>query len=272
MHPEVASTRIDGFSDRLPQPQRVLITAAASGIGRSIAEAFVRNGAEVQLCDVDAAALDECRSNLPQARSSHVDLTDSVALNEWLAVAAAELGGVDVLVNNAGVKGPTAFVEDISIEEWRSCLSIGLDAQFICCRQVVPVMKRQRSGRIINISSTAGLFGVGLRTPYAATKWAVIGLTKSLAVELGPYGVTCNCICPGSVRGTRIDHVIGADAALRDVDVETVRTEYLQGQSIHRFVEPSEVAALCIFLASPAAAMISGQALAIDGNSETFHI
>ncbi len=248
------------------------ITAAASGIGRSIAEAFLRSGAIVHLCDVDPAALEECRADLPAARSSLVDLADPSALERWLSDVTTELGGLDVLVNNAGVKGPTAFVEDVSLADWRSCLAIGLDAQFLCCRAVVPIMKQQGSGRIINVSSTAGLFGVGMRTPYAAAKWAVVGLTKSLAIELGPYGVTCNCVCPGSVRGERIDRVIEAEAALRSVDAETVRAEYLQVQSVRRFVEPAEVAALCLYLASPAAAMVTGQALAIDGNTETFHI
>ncbi len=250
----------------------MVITAAASGIGRAIAEAFLRHGAIVHLCDVDPAALDQCRADLPGVQATEVDLADAEALEGWLSAAMVDLGGIDVLVNNAGVKGPTAFVEDVSIAEWRSCLAIGLDSQFLCSRVVVPAMKRQRSGRIINISSTAGLFGLGLRTPYAATKWAVVGLTKSLAIELGPHGVTCNCICPGSVQGERIDRVIEADAALRGVSAEVVRAEYLQGQSVNRFVEPTEVAALCLYLASSSAAMITGQALAIDGNTETFHL
>ena len=139
-------------------------------------------------------------------------------------------------------------------------------------RHVAPILKAQGSGTVINLSSMAGMVGYGMRTPYAAAKWAVVGLTKSLAIELGPHDVTCNCICPGSVAGERIERVISAEAAQRSVTADLVRGEYLSGQSISRFVEPSEIAGLCVFLASPAARMISGQAIAIDGHTETYHL
>jgi NAD(P)-dependent dehydrogenase (short-subunit alcohol dehydrogenase family) len=137
---------------------------------------------------------------------------------------------------------------------------------------VAPLMKAQGHGSIINMSSAAGLYGYGMRSPYAAAKWAVIGLTKSLAVELGPHGVRCNAICPGSVRGARMDAVIAEQSAQRGVPVATVEAEYIEGQSIKRFVEPQEIAELCVFLASPAASMISGQAIAVDGHTETYHL
>jgi NAD(P)-dependent dehydrogenase (short-subunit alcohol dehydrogenase family) len=252
--------------------QRVIVTAAASGIGRVTAEAFQAQGAEVRVCDVDDAALIQCRTNNPGLNPARVDLADTAAIDRWLDEALDDLGGIDVLVNNAGIKGPTAFVEDVSIAEWRASLAISLDSHFACARRVAPLMKAQGHGSIINMSSTAGLVGFGLRTPYAAAKWAVIGLTKSMAIELGPHNVTCNCICPGSVRGDRMKHVVATEAAERGVSPETVQAEYVNGQSIKRFVEPTEVAGLCLFLASPAAAMITGQALTIDGHSETYHI
>ncbi len=251
---------------------RVVITAAASGIGRVVAGAFAAQGAQVQLCDVDDAALAAVRAELPGVAATKVDLADGDALDAWLDAAVAGLGGVDVLVNNAGTKGPTAFVEDVSPDEWRDCLAVGLDTHYRCARKVAPVMKGQGSGSIINISSTAGLHGYGMRTPYAAVKWAVIGLTKSLAVELGPHGVRCNAICPGSVAGARMDAVIAAEAATRGVDPAVVEREYVGGQSIKRFVDPSEIADMCLFLASPAARMVSGQAIGVDGHTETFHL
>lgn len=251
---------------------RVIITAAAGGIGRVIAEAFVADGATVHVCDVDAAAVADAASFHPSLHPSVVDLADEAALDAWLRAAIDDLGGVDVLVNNAGTKGPTAFVEDVSLDEWRSCMAVGLDSHFLCARRVAPVMKAQRSGSIINLSSTAGLFGYGMRTPYAAVKWAVIGFTKSLAIELGDSGVRCNCICPGSVRGARMDAVIAAEAAHRGVEPELVTREYVGGQSLKRFVEASDVAEMCRFLASPAAAMVSGQAIGVDGHTETFHL
>lgn len=252
--------------------QRVIVTAAAAGIGRAIADAFAAEGATVHVCDVDERALAECRTTSPSLRASHVDLADESSIDAWLHEAITDMGGVDVLVNNAGTKGPTAFVEDVTLDEWRACFAVGLESHFACTRRVVPVMKAQRSGSIINLSSTAGLFGYGMRTPYAAVKWAVIGLTKSVAVEVGPHGVRCNAICPGSVSGPRMDAVIAAEAAHRDVPADVVATEYAAGHSMKRFVDPSEIAAMCVFLASPAAAMVSGQAISVDGHTETFHL
>lgn len=237
-----------------------------------VAAAFAAQGARVHLCDVDDDALREVRDALPGVTATKVDLADPAALDAWLDAAIADLGGVDVLVNNAGAKGPTACVEDVGLDEWRACLAVGLDTHFLCVRKVAPVMKAQGAGSIVNISSTAGLYGYGMRTPYAAAKWAVIGLTKSLAVELGPYGVRCNAVCPGSVAGDRMTAVIAAEAAHRGVDAAEVEAEYVGGQSIARFVEPSEIADMCLFLASPAAKMVSGQAIAIDGHTETFHL
>ena len=252
--------------------QRVIITAAAGGIGRAIAEVFVAEGATVHLCDVDDVALGQVRSAMPDVVATRVDLLDGNAIDEWLSASIAALGGVDVLVNNAGTKGPTAFVEDVTPDAWRDCLSVTLDSHYRCARLVAPVMKRQGSGSIVNMSSMAGQLGYGMRTPYAAAKWAVIGLTKSLAIELGPYSVRCNAICPGSVRGPRMDRVIADEAARRGVEPHVVAAEYVAGQSIARFVEAREIAAMCVFLASPAAAMVTGQAIAVDGHTETYHL
>lgn len=252
--------------------QRVIITAAAAGIGRVIAEAFIAQGARVHLCDVNDAALADAQAALPTAVVTKVDLADGDAVDRWMQAALADLGGIDVLVNNAGIKGPTAFVEDVTPEEWRESLAIGLDTQYLCARRVAPLMKAQGSGSIINMSSMAGVYGYGMRTPYAAVKWAVVGLTKSLAIELGPHHVRCNAICPGSVAGARMDSVIANEANMRGVSADVVKTEYLSGQSIKRFVEASEIADMCLFLASPASKMVTGQAIGVDGHTEAFHL
>ena len=252
--------------------QRVVITAAAGGIGRVIAEAFLARGDQVAVCDVDVAAVEQFRAAYPQASAAVVDLADGNALDRWLDEAIGTLGGVDVLVNNAGTKGPTAYIEDVDPADWSACLTVSLDSHYRCARRVAPLLKQQRSGTIIEISSMAGMYGYGMRTPYAAAKWAVVGLTKSLAIELGPFGVTCNAICPGSVRGNRIDSVIAAEAAQRGVAPQVVADEYVAGQSIKRFVEPSEIADMCLFLSSSAARMVSGQAIGVDGHTETYHL
>jgi NAD(P)-dependent dehydrogenase (short-subunit alcohol dehydrogenase family) len=253
-------------------PLRVIVTAAAGGIGRSIAQAFAAQGARVHVCDVDEVALRAFREANDRIAAALVDVSRPQELDAWFETALGDLGGIDVLVNNAGTKGPTSFVEEIDHTSWRECLAVCLDSHFLCVRQVAPLMKQQKSGCIINMSSVAGLVGFGMRSPYAAAKWAVIGFTKSIAVELGPHNVRVNAICPGTVKGERIDRVIAAESQRRSMPFDKVAEEYISGQSIKRYVEPSEIADLCLFLASPAAKMISGQAIAVDGHTETYHI
>ncbi len=252
--------------------QRVMITAAATGIGRAIAKAFFDEGAKVHICDVNEQALVSFREDFPEIAATHVNVRSEGEIDAWFDDALDNLGGLDVMVNNAGIKGPTAPVDDIDYADWRETIEVCLDSQFLCARRAAPVMKAQGSGLIINMSSNAGQFGFGNRTPYAAAKWAVIGLTKSLAIELGPHGVRCNAICPGAVNGPRIMRVAEGEAALRGVAVDVVAKELVNAQSLSRLTEPEEVAGLCLYLASPAAYMINGQDIAIDGHIETFHI
>jgi NAD(P)-dependent dehydrogenase (short-subunit alcohol dehydrogenase family) len=249
-----------------------MITAAADGIGRSIAKAFSDDGAKVHICDINEEALERFREEFPDIAATHVNVRHEGEIDAWFDDALDDLGGLDVMVNNAGIKGPTAPVDDIDYAEWRECIEVCLDSQFLCARRAAPVMKAQKNGSIVNLSSTAGLYGFGNRTPYAAAKWAVIGLTKSLAVELGPHNVRCNAICPGAVRGDRINRVIQGEADMRGVPFEVVAKEMVWSQSISRFVEPGEIADMCLFLASPAAKMVNGQAIAVDGHLETMHI
>ena len=252
--------------------QRVMITAAADGIGRAIARAFADEGARVHICDVNEAALAAFRHENPEIAATRVDVSNEGEVDAWFDAALDDLGGLDVLVNNAGTKGPTAPIDDVEFADWKACLAVCLDSQFLCARRAAPVMKAQGAGSIINLSSTAGLYGFGNRTPYAAAKWAVIGLTKSLAIELGPHNVRCNAICPGAVKGDRINRVIDGEAKMRGVDFDVVAKEMVWGQSISRFVEPQEIADMCLFLASPGSKMVNGQAIAVDGYLETMHI
>ena len=248
--------------------QRVFITAGAGGIGRVIAESYLAQGATVFVCDVDSAAV----ATLPDGIMGQVvDVTDEAGLDAWVASGLDRMGGCDVLINNAGVAGQAGPIEDLDLAQWKTCLAVNLDAQMLTCRRIAPVMKEQGSGVITNLSSTSGLYAVPFRAPYVAAKWAVIGLTKTLATELGPFGIRCNAICPGAVSGDRMDRVLAAEAKARGGTPEDVFKDYASGSSLRRFAEPQEIAKLCLFLSSEAASFISGQAIAVDGNTETYH-
>jgi NAD(P)-dependent dehydrogenase (short-subunit alcohol dehydrogenase family) len=248
---------------------RVLVTAGCAGIGRATSEAFAQAGARVHVCDIDPAAREVFQAARPEITISDSDVADPQAVDRLFEEAMAHLGGLDVLVNNAGIAGPTAPIEEIEVADWRRTLAVDLESFYLCTRRAVPILKRQKAGSIVNISSTAGLFGFPLRTPYAAAKWGVIGLTKSLAMELGPHGIRVNAVCPGSVDGPRMDQVIAADAVARGLDETVVRRGYERQASLRSFIAPEDIANMVVFLCSSAGAMISGEALAVDGHTES---
>ncbi len=245
---------------------RVLITAGAAGIGRAMCETFQANGAKVHTCDVDEQALAVLRSDFPGVTASVTDVSDPAQVDILFAEATASLGGLDVMINNAGIAGPTAPVEDISEEDWRRTLDINITGQFFCVRRAVPLLREAGGGSIINLSSAAGIFGFPLRTPYSASKWAVVGVTKSLAMELGKDGIRVNALCPGAVAGERIDRVIAAKAEQRGITIQDMQDIVLGDTSLKTFVTAQDIANMALYLASPAGERISGQAMSVDGH------
>ncbi|MBX9777426.1 MAG: SDR family oxidoreductase [Xanthobacteraceae bacterium] len=248
--------------------QRVLITAGASGIGSEIARAFAATGARVFVCDIDADALTSFATALPGALTTRCDVADRRDVEDMVAAGAAALGGLDVLVNNAGIAGPTDPVEAMDPDEWEKVVAVNLNGTFNVTRCAIPHLRRSAAGVIINMSSVAGRLGYPNRSPYATTKWGLIGFTKTLSMELGEFGIRVNAILPGAVAGPRLDRVYDARARVGGRSVEEIKTRALANQSLKTFVDPRDVAALAVFLASDAAKSISGQALPIDGDRQ----
>ncbi len=253
----------------LNRNQVVLVTAGASGIGRIIAEKFLSYGCLVHICDIDRDAIDEFLTKNPRASASMADVSDPGQVELLFKDFSSYFDHLDILVNNAGIAGPTADLAEIRPADWDKTIAVNLNGQFYVTRLAIPIMKKAGSGSIINISSSAGLFGCPKRAPYVASKWAIIGITKTLAMELGPLGIRVNAICPGSVEGPRIEKVIKRDADSRECSPEEIRKIYACQMSLRRFVTPDEIAGMAIFLASDMGAGISGQAIGVDGHTES---
>jgi len=249
--------------------QRVLVTAGASGIGKEIARAFVASGATVCVCDIDTTALQTAAKEIPGMLIQVCDISRRQDIERMVPAAVAALGGLDVLVNNAGISGPTAPVEEMNPDAWENVMQVDLTGTFNVTRMAIPHLKKSSAGAIINMSSVAGRFGYANRSPYCTAKWGLIGFTKTLSIELGAHGVRANAILPGAVGGARIEKVFEGRAQATHESLEEIRKEAMAVQSIKRLVDPKDIAALAVFLASDAAKSISGQMLPIDNDMQS---
>ena len=257
---------------------RVIVTAGAGGIGRVIADAFLQEGARVHICDVDAAQVESFvtthrnGATAGRASGSVCDVSNRAQVDSLFAGAIENLGGLDCLVNNAGIAGPTGPVHEIATEDWDRCINVNLTGQFNCARLAVPHLLAASSEpsanvSMLNLSSLAGRLGFALRTPYAASKWGVIGLTRSLAIELGPAGIRVNALLPGVVAGERQHRVLSAKAKARGISFEEMEALAFSYTSIKEYVTPEQLADLALFTASPRGRTISGQSLSVCGDT-----
>ena len=252
--------------DRSLKGKRALVTAGATGIGLVLARTFAEHGARVHICDIDRTALQRAREEFPHLTQKVADVANLADVDRLFEDVARQMDGLDVLVNNAGIAGPTARVEDMDPAEWDRCIAVDLSSMFYCTRRAMPMIKAAGGGSIINLSSVAGRLGFALRTPYSAAKWGVVGFTKSLAIEAGPDGVRVNCIQPGNVEGDRINRVIAAKAQAFGISFEEQRQKLLETASLRTFVTAQDIAEMALFLASDAGRHISGQALSVCGD------
>ena len=244
--------------------KRVLITAGASGIGLAMGHAFADAGYDVWVTDVDGTALADCPAGWTARK---VDVADDGQMRDLFAAVKAA-GGVDVVCANAGVAGPTALVEDVDWDDWKACVDITVGGAFLTAKYATPLLKARGAGAIVLTSSTAGIFGYPNRAPYAAAKWGVIGLMKTLAMELGPHGIRANAICPGAVEGPRMEGVLEREAAAKGMTRDDVYEGYASGTSMRTFVRAEDIANMAVFLGSDGAARVSGQVISVDGHTE----
>jgi NAD(P)-dependent dehydrogenase (short-subunit alcohol dehydrogenase family) len=246
-----------------------IVTGGGRGIGRAIALSFASEGARVVLAGSVQQVLDDVAGEIRReggtALPIRADVSDEAAVEQMVAAALKEFGRIDMLVNNAGIIGPTAPVVRVDLEDWDHTLSVNLTGAFLCAKHALPSMIEQGSGRIINITSVAGLIGYALRSPYCVSKWGMIGLTRTLAEEVGAYAITANAIAPGPVRGPRIDEVIRRRATESGRTVEQVEREYVESLALKRMVEEDDIAAMALFLASDEARNITGETFEVSG-------
>ena len=247
---------------------KVIIIAAASGIGKKIAESFLSQKAKVFICDNSVSAIRKFQAEFPEIFVQKADVAIYEEVKSFFEAVKRQTEDIDVLINCAGIAGPTGRLEELAVEAWEACIQVNVNGMFYCLKEAIPLLKKSKSASVINLASSASFFGFPFRSAYASSKWATIGLTKTLAMELGKEGIRVNAICPGSVNGERIDRVIASDAKAQGKSVEEIRDLYVKQTSMKTFVDPEDVAQLCLFLASTHARFISGQAIGLDGHTE----
>ena len=250
--------------------KKFIISAAGDGIGFAISKLIIENGGKVYLTDIDQKKINKISLNNKYKNkifANQLDANNHNQVRQYFK-SLSNLKKIDGLINNVGIAGPTKYIEKITREEWKNTIETNLNSHFFFTKFAIPLLKKNKSGSIINLSSTAGLFGFPQRTPYAASKWAIIGLTKSLAMELGKFKIRVNAICPGSVEGDRMKRVISAKAKLLKVNSNKIQKEFESMTSIKSFVSKEDIASMAVYLLSDNSINISGQAIAVDGHTE----
>jgi len=250
--------------------KKIIISAGASGIGWATAKICLSKGAYVYLCDIDNKSLNKIKKH-PLANKKlfyyECDASDEDDVSNFFSQVNRKTKKVDALINNVGVAGPTGTIEKLSSEDWEKTLKINVISHFYFAKLAIPMLKKNKGGSIINISSGAGIMGFPLRSPYAASKWAVIGLTKTLAMELGKFKIRVNAICPGTIKGDRMIRVIKDKAKFLKVSKKKIEKDFISMASMNSWINEEDIGKMCSYLISSDGEKISGQAIPIDGNA-----
>tara|TARA_Y100001980_G_C14545670_1_gene325364 strand:+ start:208 stop:993 length:786 start_codon:yes stop_codon:yes gene_type:complete len=250
--------------------KKIIISAGASGIGWSTAKNCLSKGATVYICDIESKYLKKAQKhplNKKKLFAYECDASDEYAVSNFFDKIKKKTKKIDALINNVGIAGPTGSIEKLSSEDWEKTLKINVISHFYFTKLAIPMLKKNKRGSIINISSTAGIMGFALRSPYAASKWAIIGLTKTLAIELGKSKIRVNAVCPGTIKGSRMDRVIKDKAKFLNVPKKIIEKDFLSMASINSWILQEDIANMCSFLISKDSEKISGQVFPVDGNT-----
>ena len=250
--------------------KKVIISAGGSGIGWAITKECLKKGATVFLCDINKKFISKAKKhplNNKKLFSYECDASDEIEVSKFFSNILKKTKKLDALINNVGVAGPTGNLEKLKSKDWEETLKINVISHFYFSKLAIPMLKKNKTGSIINLSSTAGIHGFPLRSPYAASKWAVVGVTKTLAMELGKYKIRVNAICPGTIKGDRMNRVINAKAKFLKVSKKSVEKEYISMTSMNTWIYEEDIAKTCSYLVSDDSIRVSGQIISVDGNT-----
>jgi len=250
--------------------KKIVISAGASGIGWAIVKTCIAKGASVYLCDIDRKALNKIKKHPLYNKHifiSEIDASNEIEVIDFFRLIKKKFKKLDVLINNIGIAGPTGTIEKLESREWENTLHVNVNSHFYFSKQAIPFLKKSKKSSIINISSGAGIMGFPLRSPYAASKWAIVGMTKTLAMELGKYKIRVNAICPGTIKGDRMKRVIRDKAKFTKVSAKKIENEFVSMASMNNWIYEEDIGKMCAFLISDEAERISGQIIGVDGNA-----
>ena len=253
------------------QNKKIIISAGASGIGWATTKVCAAKGASIYLCDIDSKAINKVKKHSLYNKRifvSETDASDEIEVIDFFYKIKKKFRNLDALINNVGIEGPTRPIEKLDSKEWENTLHVNVNSHFYFTKQAIPLLKKSKNGSIINISSVAGIMGYPLRSPYAASKWAVVGVTKTLAMELGKYKIRVNAICPGTIKGDRMKRVIRDKAKFEKTSTKTIENDFVSMASMRSWINPEDIGNMCAYLISDEANNVSGQVIAVDGNCE----
>ena len=259
------------MSDQSLKNKKIIISAGASGIGLATAKICLSRGAHIYLCDLDSKSLKKLNRHPLINKKLFVyycDASSESQVSEFFKKINKKTKKIDALINNVGVAGPTGSLEKIKSKDWENTLQVDVNSHFYFTKRAIPLIKKSKNGSIINISSTAGILGFPLRSPYAASKWAIIGVTKTLAMELGKFNIRVNAVCPGTIKGDRMKRVIRDKAKFKKISQKKIEKEFISMSSMKQWILEDDIGKMCSFLISDESSRVSGQVISVDGHTE----